>query len=146
MAENLNHKLLSLLLGSDDSVEIEELKRSLAKALARSINPPPDPVVPPPSPEEQIADLKRLLASYSNKHTFKPGDVVKWKPGLKNRTYPSEHFPGIVMEVLDTPLIETTAESGSTYFNERLDIRVGVIGPGGELVPFYFDSSHFEPY
>jgi hypothetical protein len=76
------------------------------------------------------------------------GQLVKWKPGLRNRALPADNQPAIVRKVLDTPL---TANFGShadplnSYYLEPLDLVVAFLGPEGEFGEFHFDSRRFEP-
>lgn len=59
-------------------------------------------------------------------HTFKVGDIVTWKPGLSNRRYPKNGAPAVVMEVLETSVLDRERDSGSPYFREPLDVLLGV--------------------
>jgi len=96
------------------------------------------------------AVLQDRFESLTMRHHFKPGDLVGWKPGLRNRTVPSDSTPAIVVEVLDAPILETSAESGSTYYREPHDLILGVLwdqAPGrGNFFTFYFDSRRFQPW
>jgi hypothetical protein len=65
------------------------------------------------------------------KHSFRPGMLVMWKPGLKNRRWPENGEPIIVVSLLDTPVFDNQ-ESGSTYFREPLDMVIGVFLDSGE--------------
>ena len=83
-------------------------------------------------------------------HRFNPGELVTWKPGLKNKRYPRYGRPSVVIEVLETPLLDREDKAGSTYFREPLDLVHGLIwddGPSrGELVTFHYDSRRFQPW
>jgi hypothetical protein len=46
-----------------------------------------------------LRDRYRLLTTA---HRFAPGDLVTWKPGLKNKRHPHYGQPAVVIEVLDT--------------------------------------------
>ena len=93
---------------------------------------------------EMIRDAyNRLLC----KHAFKPGDLVQWKEGLKNRRIPKIRQPGIVCEVLQTSILDTEKDPGSPYFREPLDLVVGFFDEEEKIFTlFYFDSRRFEPY
>jgi hypothetical protein len=95
--------------------------------------------------DEYVADLQRRRTNLGQKYTFKVGDVVRWKEGLKNRKLPNEKLPAIVVEVLDNPIYDEKAEVGSTYFREPLDIVLGMIIKG-DLITFHYDSRRFEPF
>ena len=83
------------------------------------------------------------------KHTLRPGMVVTWKPGLKNRRIPAYGKPGIVVSVLETPVFDEE-ESGSTYFREPLDIVIGIFLDSGEhrgdFLVFHTSSERYQPW
>lgn len=97
------------------------------------------------NPEETIQKLVEYRQLLNEKHEFKEGDIVTWKPNLKNRTTPNYNEPAIVLEVLESPLFDDSTETGSAYFREPLDIIIGIIAEG-ELISFYFDKRKFRPY
>lgn len=84
------------------------------------------------------------------KHSFRPGMVVMWKPGLKNRKWPAYGKPLIVVSVLDTPVFDTAEESGSAYFREPMDMIIGLFVDSGEhrgdFCTFHVSSECFQPW
>lgn len=69
-----------------------------------------------------LLPIKDLLAAYQDKQEFAAGDVVTWKPGLKNRRgKSSETFT--VVRVLATPVLDNNGDSGSAYYREPPNIR-----------------------
>lgn len=104
--------------------------------------------------ESPMASLARTLAERQQamlqRHRFKPGDIVVWKPGLSNRRYPREGKPAVVMEVLETPVFDCERESGSPYFREPLDLVLGVYaeeeGMPSMFLSWHFDSRRFQPW
>ena len=105
--------------------------------------------------DEQLeAERKRcgaLTALYERlnngrERALRPGMLVQWKPGLKNRRHPEYGRPVIALELLVPPLIDTTFESGSSYFREPLGIVVGLLDEGVGLSAMYVDARRFEPY
>lgn len=96
------------------------------------------------------AALAARCRAFQDRHTFAVGDLVTWKPGLKNRRIPRYGQPAVVMEVLDPPVVDGERESGSTYFNEPLDVVLGLFidnGPArGELLTWHFDSRRFQSW
>ena len=103
------------------------------------------------SPLETLAQaLTERFETFNTRHTFKPGDLVCWKPGMRNRRFPREGKPAVVLEVLDTPCLDSEAETGSTYFREPLDIKLGLFLEDGEhrgdFLCWHFDSRRFAPW
>lgn len=92
---------------------------------------------------EYVGSLRSQFASLSSEESFSLGDLVVWKPLLKNRVRPAYGEPAIVVEVLDKPVRNTEADPSSTYFREPLDIVLGVLDDDGELVVYHFDSRRF---
>jgi hypothetical protein len=92
--------------------------------------------------------LRERHALLNRPQGFKPGDLVCWKPGLKNRRIPAYGTPTVVLEVLKEPIADSEQESGSTYFREPLSLVLGMIWdrePGrGNFVGFHFDGRRFE--
>ncbi|HEY5297774.1 MAG TPA: hypothetical protein VIK59_07600 [Verrucomicrobiae bacterium] len=99
---------------------------------------------------EEIAVLKRNLIrafeSLLTKYPFKPGQLVRWKEGLKNKRLPERNAPAIVWETLLNPIFDNskTVVAGSLYFKEPLDIVLGVMDED-EFVLFHYDSRRLEP-
>ena len=96
--------------------------------------------------ESYLNDLKILHKSFLKKTNFKVGQIVKWKKGLKNKRFPLENQPVIVLEVLDEPVFDSETRSGSPYFFEPLDIVLGIIDSDGDFIRFYYDRMRFESY
>ncbi|MDE1964089.1 MAG: hypothetical protein KGI42_09340 [Xanthomonadaceae bacterium] len=78
--------------------------------------------------------------------SLQPGMLARWKPGMKNRTSPDYGAPMMVVEVLEQPIIDTTFDSGSIYFRERLDIVLGFLDADDEFCTLHYDSRRFEPF
>ena len=94
---------------------------------------------------QKILILKELRDSYEKKYDFNVGDIIKWKNKLKNRKLPEYDEPIIILEILDEPIFNVKEQIGSTYFNEKIDIKVGVI-KDNSLLTFCFESARFEPF
>lgn len=99
-----------------------------------------------PPPEGVAQRLRALYARLRESHGFQPGDLVRWKSGLKDRKRPLEGEPAIVLEVLDAPIHDSQADAGSAYFREPYDLRLGVLHQDGVLVAYWYNSQRFEPY
>ena len=93
-----------------------------------------------------IERLKQLQESMAVKHAFKPGDAVVWKRGLKNKKIPRDGDQVVVVAVLEQPVPDREEISaGSQYFNEPLDLQLGVFDSDGDFAVYHFDSRRFEP-
>lgn len=96
------------------------------------------------------AVLRQRFQAMSTGHQFKPGDLVGWKPGLRNRKAPRYDAPAIVIDVLHEPMLETGQEGGSADYREPLDLILGLLwdrDPGrGYFFTFHFDSRRFQPW
>ena len=105
--------------------------------------------------DEKRAEARRhcaeLAASFlrfssGTEKSLQPGMLAQWKPGMKNRKSPDYDAPMMVVEVLEQPIIDTTFDSGSVYFRERLDILLGFLDEDDEFYLLHYDSRRFEPY
>ncbi len=104
--------------------------------------------------EKRVAARKRCakltisLQQFSSgtEKSLQPGMLVQWKPGMKNRRTPDYDAPMIVVEVLDPAIIDSTFDSGSVYFRERLNIILGFVDEDDEFYMLHYDSRRFEPY
>lgn len=94
--------------------------------------------------QEYEDSLRALSQSLTSATSFSVGDLVTWKPLLKNRVRPAYDEPAIVIEVLDKTVRNTEADPSSTYFREPLDIVLGLLDDDGEIVVYHFDSRRFE--
>jgi len=96
-----------------------------------------------PALRERYRQLKEV------RHNFRPGMVIGWKPGLKNRRWPRASKPAIVVELLATPVFDTD-EAGSTYFREPLDMIIGIFVDEGEhrgdFLVFHANSQRYQPW
>lgn len=94
------------------------------------------------SPGEKVHVLRQCYAELGKVNTFAPGDLVTWKPGLKNRRVDG---PMIVVEVLDTPVLAELNESGSPYFREVLDLKIGIVDTDADFLIFHMGSNRLMP-
>ena len=93
---------------------------------------------------EQLLALQRRFA-LQPAGGFVPGQIVQWKPGMRNRLLPADGQPAIVMEVLDPPIVlnDPTLE-GCNLFREPLSLVLGVHDADGDFLLFHVDSRRFE--
>ena len=79
-----------------------------------------------------------------HKPEFTPGKKVCWKEGLKNRRFPRDGHPAIVVKVLPDPIDNPEQNAGSPYFKEQLDIVLGFLDEDEDFLTYYYDSRRFE--
>lgn len=96
--------------------------------------------------EEGIERLRAQYELFSTHETFGSGQLVQWKPGLKNKSKPGYGEPAIVVEVLLVPILNTKEDASSTYFREPLDLILGVMDDDDEMILYYFDSRRFSAF
>lgn len=98
------------------------------------------------SPEKDRADILTNVGTLlATQNEFRPGMLVTWKPGLKNKKTPAYGEPIIVVSVLASPVIDPEKSPGSPYFREPLDVVAGEISDG-DFVEFHYDGRRFQPY
>ena len=85
--------------------------------------------------------LKQAFETFNQKNTFKPGDIVEWKPGMKHKR---SEGPFIVIEALDEPIVDAVGDPGLAYFREPLDLIIGTFFDG-DFVTFHYDSRRMQP-
>jgi hypothetical protein len=93
------------------------------------------------------AKLKEGFAALSAVVTFKPGDLVSYKPGLQNKS----SFPGnvgIVTRILAEPVFDDSRTASGPYFREPLDVVVAEVIKGDNgiltLIEFHLDSRRLQ--
>lgn len=95
--------------------------------------------------EHKAAKARAMYERFMRRHDFKPGQLVCWKPELKNRKYPAYGECGVVVKILPEPVTDTGNDSGSPYFREPLDIVLGFLDGDGDFITYHFDSRRFAP-
>ena len=93
---------------------------------------------------QQATSLTELKKIFDESEEFEVDDIVIWKDGLKNKTYPSYEQVAIVLEVLSEPLYNQSVEPDSPYYNEPLDILLGFKDQEGDMLTFYYDKRRFK--
>ncbi|MGA2967338.1 MAG: hypothetical protein ABSD64_14095 [Terriglobales bacterium] len=96
--------------------------------------------------KKRVEQLRNLFGSLNRSVDFRPGDIVKWKPGLKNKTRPQYGEPVIVAEVLPEPQIDPKMEASTAYFREPLTLVLGIMDEDDDFVLFHYDGRRFELY
>lgn len=96
--------------------------------------------------DSAIQELKKSYEAYISNESLSTGDVVSWKPGMRNRTLPNNRQPAIVIEKLQYPIFDESQNAGSQYFHEPLDLRVGFLDDNNQFITYFYDSRRFEKY
>lgn len=92
-----------------------------------------------------ISELKQKVSSFLEESPkFEPGDVVRWKRGLKNKKYPKEGQLCIVIEEMEEDIIQDGRDSGSPYYREPLNLVLALLDDDSDLVIFHYDKRRFE--
>lgn len=128
--------------------------RELLQRIGLELDAPADLGLDAESPDSSDRDLALALraraASLQRRQDFKPGDLVTWKPGLRNKQIPRHSRPAVVIEVLPDPVFDHERDAGDPYFRDPLDIVLGVfIEQGrhrGDFITWHFDSRRFQPW
>ena len=90
--------------------------------------------------KEKLQEMYKSLTAAEPQ--FTPGQVVKWKPGLRNKKATG---PFVVVETLDPPRMNTEDQSGSPYFCEPLDVVLGHVDSDGDFMLYHYDSRRMQP-
>lgn len=96
-------------------------------------------------PELEARRIIDLFNDLNRAGQFRVGDLVTWKPGLKNGRYPEKNYPAVVTRVYEEPLTRSDMESGSNHFREPLDLVI-LVDTGDEVSEFHVDSRRFRHY
>jgi len=93
---------------------------------------------------EQAESLISSFRKYDETTRFRVGDIVSWKPGMRNRRLPRYEDIAIVSEVTAAGRFGPEQSSGSPYFREPESIKIALIDEDdGEFVEFYMDRQRF---
>lgn len=89
--------------------------------------------------------LAEAFATYARPVDLKPGDIVKWKPGMKNKRRPAEDELAVVVEIYPQPIFRHFAKfAGSPVYDEPINARIALLDHDGEFMAYGFDLSRFE--
>ena len=123
--------------GDDVSEQVKGIAKGIAQEIAKRR---------PKRPHGSYEQMRDLAKRYTEGgEALKPGDVVTWKPGMKNADLTEYGEPVAVLE-MDPFRRYAGGESTSTHYNEPCDIRIGVIVAPGAMQAYWFDSRRFKKY
>ena len=86
---------------------------------------------------EHVLRLAELANAMDKPRTFRKGQLVRWKAGLKNRAAPAYNEAVLVREILAVPVFdacEASSCAGSPYFGEPLTLVLALLGRDGDFV------------
>lgn len=100
----------------------------------------------PRDPEYMKRELQKRFETFQARHEFKAGDLVRIKPGLRRERFLLEGEPAIVLEVLDSSIVDKSKESGSPYYRDKIDIVCASLDSDGDFLKFHYESRYLEPW
>lgn len=86
---------------------------------------------------------KHLLETFNalqRVEEFAPGDLVQWKPRLKNQRYPHYGRPAVVIGPIEPPLESENQTDGDT---SKVDVLLGFLDGESDLRVYGYQSSRF---
>ena len=115
--------------------------QELVRKMREELNKRPDRVKP------GAAYLREVGRRYLVKHDHKPGDLVSWKPGLKDSCLTDYGEPMVVLEVDSAHRSGPHSSLGTNNYNEPMTVRIGIcVEDTSELKGFWIDGNRLEPY
>jgi hypothetical protein len=123
--------------------KLDPAVQSLLHGLAANTQPELD--VPG---EARAQKIEALRDAYRRIHgtdpgKFRPGDLVRWQPGLKYVKWPQYGESVVVVESLDPPGVENVSASYSPYFRSPQSLVLGLQCKDG-FHCWHFDGRRFE--
>jgi len=118
---------------------IQSMLHGLANAL------PPEVALQRDAHDPQIALLRERYRriTRTDPAQFRPGDLVRWQPGLKNTRIPNYGETMVVVECIDPPCSTEVKHGGSPHFREPLSLLLGTMHEG-MFTCWHFDGRRFE--
>ena len=98
-----------------------------------------------PADGESLSEItQRLITMYGRLGEgadFQPGDLVEWKPGLRNRSRPRFGEAAIVVQVLSEPFDNSDWDvSSRAFIVECLSLQIGVVNDIGDFTEILVDG------
>jgi len=87
--------------------------------------------------------LRDLALDFNKPLSFRVGDVVMLKPGLRHRRSPDYNTIAVVAEIFPEPFRDTDAEEGTSSFYELISGRIAFLDSDGDLAFLYFDLRRY---
>lgn len=91
----------------------------------------------------KLIDTSRIYLD--NQGPFEPGNLVQWKPGMKNHKFPDYGQPMVVLEVMTGARMG--GEVGTPMQFEPASIRIAIIdNDDEEFMAYGYDANRLMPY
>lgn len=119
------------------SEQSEDFMRGLLAAINRDACERERPKI---APEVLALDLQNKLKELHAPTDLKIGDIVRWKPGLKNTRFPEYGEPMIISDLAPPPT--EIRGSGLPVFRDA--VAVLFFDPRGEAEEYYMDPRRLE--
>ena len=74
-----------------------------------------------------VQNLRACRLALTDVEEFSVGDIVQWKPNMRNLRFPKTDQLAIVVEVLDTPVRDAAEDPRAPYYGTYYDMIVGVL-------------------
>lgn len=110
-----------------------DLDQIFEKANRRNQNDDPSP---PQDPDYLISQCIEFL---KGSH-FNVGDLVCWKPGMRNRSTPIYGDPCIVVRKFPERTNAICGPSGEAIFHDTVSIEVGIADEDGDFLTYLLDK------
>ena len=96
-------------------------------------------------PEQEARRLQAAYAQLSAPNDFTVGDLVIFRPGMKNLKFPAEGQP-VVVTGFDPGAVEMEEDSGTNKFKQPCDLRIGLFVTSGDFSEYWVDARRFVKY
>ena len=98
--------------------------------------------------EARAQKIEALQDSYRRLHgtdptKFRPGDLVRWQPGLKYVRWPQYGESAVVVECLDPQVLDCVSASHTPYFRSPQTLVLGLNRHDG-FHCWHYDGRRFE--
>jgi len=84
-------------------------------------------------------DIQAAYNEFDKQHSFEPGQLVQWKPFMKNRRFPAYGAPAIVVG----PFLGRETDGDGDPVVERDDIALGILDGEQSFRIFPFPQQRF---
>ena len=93
-------------------------------------------------PGREAQRLRTAYAQLSAEADFTVGDLIVFRPGMKDLKFPAEGQP-VIVTGFNPGAVEAQEDSGSNTFRRPCDMRIGVFVGDGDFSEFWVDARRF---